>query len=271
MSERRQRARQTMQSRLAARSPVLFRVFARIFERTLRKNFHTVRVANCPVESVLHSPQLVIFTNHASWWDGVTFFYLAARLLAGRSVYAPIDSAMSNRYGFLLRVGAFGIEQQSPEGALHFLEAARIIFTDVRNVILVAAQGRFADCRERPLRLAAGIGRLVEIAPDACFLPLAIEYTHWLEKQPELLLRFGNVIAGRELSDMRPSLRLATLEQALTSAMDSLALDAIARDASAFDTVMSGRGGIHPIYDLWRRALALLTGRSYSPEHGASP
>jgi hypothetical protein len=271
MSERRQRARQTMQRRLAARSPIMFRIFAAIFKRTLRKNFHAVRIANCPVASVLQCPQLVIFSNHAAWWDGVTFLYLADRLLSGRSVYTPIDSAMSGRYGFVGRVGAFGVEQHCPEGALHFLEASRIILADVRNVLLVTAQGRFADCRERPLKLEPGVAHVVDLAPQACFLPLAIEYTHWVEKQPELLLRFGNMIAGEELAGMRPSSRLAALEQALTETMDRLARASIARDESAFKTFISGRGGIHPIYDLWRRAVALLTGQAYTPEHGAPP
>jgi 1-acyl-sn-glycerol-3-phosphate acyltransferase len=271
MSERLQRARQTMQRRIAARSPIMFRIFARIFERTLRKSFHSVRVANCPLASVLQCPQLVIFSNHPAWWDGVTFLYLADRLLARRAVYTPIDSAMSERYGFVKRVGAFGVEQHSPKGALHFLEACKIIFADVRNVLLVTAQGRFADCRERPLKLESGIAHVVEIAPQSSLIPLAIEYTHWLENQPELLLRFGNVIAGRELAGMRPSSRLAVLEQALTETMDKLARDSIARDESAFETLISGRGGINPIYDLWRRGVALVTGRAYSPEHGAPP
>jgi 1-acyl-sn-glycerol-3-phosphate acyltransferase len=271
MSERRQRARQTMQRRVAARSPIMFRIFARIFERTLRKGFHAVRVANCPAASVLQSPQLVIFSNHPAWWDGVTFLYLADRLLAGRAVYTPIDSAMSTRYGFVGRVGAFGVEQHAPEGALHFLEACRIIFADVRNVLLVTAQGRFADCRERPLKLEPGIAHVVEIASQTSYLPLAIEYTHWLEKQPELLLRFGNLIAGSQLAGMRPSSRLAVLEQALTETMDALARDSIAREESAFETLISGRGGINPVYDLWRRGVAWLTGRAYSPEHGAPP
>jgi 1-acyl-sn-glycerol-3-phosphate acyltransferase len=271
MSQRRQRARQTMQRRLAARSPTLFRIFARIFERTLRKSFHAVRLANRPARSVLQSPQLVIFSNHPSWWDGVTFLYLADQLLKGRAVYTPIDHAMSSRYGFVGRVGAFGVEQHTAEGALHFLEACRILLADPGNVLLVTAQGRFADCRERPLNLDPGIAHVVELAPQTIYLPLAIEYTHWLEKQPELLLRFGSPIAAGELAGLRPPARRAALEQSLTETMDALAGDAIARNAPAFEILMSGRGGINPAYDLWRRAQALLSGRAYRGEHGASP
>jgi 1-acyl-sn-glycerol-3-phosphate acyltransferase len=271
MPERRLRARATMQRRIAARSPLLVRWFAWIFERTLRQGFHAVRLANRPAAATLASPQLVIYTNHPSWWDGVTFLYVADRLLAGRAAYTPIDHAMLGRYGFVGRIGAFGVEQHAVEGALHFIEACRILFADPSNVLLVTAQGRFADCRERPLRLVPGIAHIAEIAPEASYLPLAIEYTHWLEKQPELLLRFGRAISGSELAGLRPAARLATLEQGLTETMDALARDSIRRDDAAFEILISGKGGINPIYDAWRRSLALLTGRAYHADHGAPP
>jgi 1-acyl-sn-glycerol-3-phosphate acyltransferase len=271
MSERRRRARETMQRRLSARSPLFFSFFVRVFERTLRKNFNTVRMANRPSDEVLQYPQLVVFSNHPSWWDGVTFLYLAGRLFAGRNVFTPIDNAALGQYGFIGRVGAFGIEQQSAEGALHFLEACKIIFSDPRNLLLVTAQGRFSDCRERPLNLNPGIAHVTDIAPDALFVPLAIEYTHWVEKQPELLLRFGDAISATDIAEQRPGARLATLEQALTVTMDRLARDSIARDETAFDMLMSGGGGVHPLYDMWRRLIAFLSGGSYRPQHGAPP
>jgi len=271
MLERRQRAQATMQRRIAARSPMLFWLFARIFRRTLRHGVDAVRLANRPAAAVLEAPQLVIFCNHASWWDGITLMYLADRLLAGRVAFAPIDQAMLERYGFMGRIGAFGVEQHSMNGARNFLEACRIILADVRHVLVVTAQGRFADCRERPLRLEPGIAHILEVAPQASYLPLAIEYSYWLEKRPEVLLRFGRVIPAVELAGQRSSARLAVLERALTQTMDALAQDAIARNDAAFEILLVGEGGINFFYDLWRRALARLSGREFRPEHGAPP
>jgi 1-acyl-sn-glycerol-3-phosphate acyltransferase len=271
MSERRQRAQATMQRRIAARSSILFGLFAQVFRWTLRRDVHAVRLANRPAAAVLQAPQLVIYCNHSSWWDGITLMYLADRLLAGRVAYAPIDQAMLERYGFMGRIGAFGVEQRSMDGARHFLEACRIILADTRHVLVVTAQGRFADCRERPLRLEPGIAHLLEVAPQVNYLPLAIEYSYWLEKQPEVLLRFGQLIPAAGLADQRPLARLAVLEQALTQTMDALAQDVIARDDAAFETLMVGQGGINFFYDLWRRALARLSGREFRPEHGAPP
>jgi 1-acyl-sn-glycerol-3-phosphate acyltransferase len=271
MAKQRLTATETMRRRLAARSPFAVRFYVTIFERMLRKEFHAVRVANLPERTVFQRPQLVVYTNHPSWWEGVTFLFLAHRLLSDRKVYTPVDAAMVERYGFVGRIGGFGVEQGRRQGALHFLEACRLLFAEPRNALLVTAQGRFADCRERPLKLEAGIAHIAEIAPGATYLPLAIEYTHWLEKQPELLLRFGEAIPGSALAGKSTAARLDRLETALTESMDVLASQSIARDASAFQTLVAGRGGVNLVYDLWRRCTALLSGRTYQPSHGAPP
>jgi 1-acyl-sn-glycerol-3-phosphate acyltransferase len=271
MSTRRLTAKETMRRRLEARSSFAYRFYVAIFERMLRKEFHAVRVSNLPEEAVFQRPQLVIFTNHPSWWDGVTFLFVAHRLLNGRKAYTPVDADMIERYRFIGRIGGFAVEQGRPEGARHFIEACRMLFADARNALLMTAQGRFADCRERPLRLESGIAHIADLAPDATYLPLAIEYVHWLEKQPELLLRFGDPVPGRALRDMSIAERLVRLETALTQSMDLLASRSIARDGSAFQTLVAGRGGINLVYDLWRRSVALLSGRSYQPSHGAPP
>jgi 1-acyl-sn-glycerol-3-phosphate acyltransferase len=249
----------------------MLRFFTTVFNRTLRGGFHAIRVANLPDPAAFRAPRLVVFTNHPSWWDAVTFLFVAGRFLGGRPAYAPIDAAMIARYGFMARIGAFGVEQGSALGARQFLEACRLIFADPRAALFITAQARFADCRERPLRLAPGVAHIAELAPDATYLPLAIEYPHWLEKRPELLLRFGGPIDASELRDLPRAARLARLEAALTETMDVLARDSIARDASAFQTIVAGRGGVNPVYDLWRRANATLKGQSFRASHGAPP
>ena len=142
--------------------------------------------------------KLVIYLNHPSWWDGVAYVVLARRLMPGRIVYAPIDAAMLRRYPFLGQIGAFGVEQESPRGSAHFLASCRAALA-ADAPLMIAAQGRFADTRERPLNLRPGLAHLVDIEPDICFLPLALEYTFWNEKQPEMLIRFGAPTSAAEL------------------------------------------------------------------------
>ena len=60
----------------------------------------------------------------------------------------------------------------------------------------------------------------------------------------------------------------ARLEAALAAAMDRLADAARGRDPSAFTTLVAGRRGVNPVYDLWRRGRAALTGQTFDAGHG---
>ncbi len=127
---------------------------------------------------------------------------------------------------------------------------------------MVSAQGRFSDARERPLRLRPGLAHLAEGDPDLCFLPLALEYTFWDEKRPEMLFAFGPPLRAGELSGLSARERLARLEERLTATLDDLSAAAMSRDAGRFSTFVSGAGGIDPIYDAWRRLKAAVARQS---------
>ena len=101
------------------------------------------------------------------------------------------------------------------------------------------------------------------------FLPVALEYAFWLERRFEALVRFGDPIEGSSLSALRPRDRQGVLEAGLADTMDVLAADAIARDPTAFQVLLGGSGGIHPVFDAWLRLKALVSGRRYVAGHGA--
>jgi 1-acyl-sn-glycerol-3-phosphate acyltransferase len=210
---------------------------------------------------------LVVYSNHPGWWDPVVYALLARRLLPGFAGYGPIDAAMLRKYGFFERIGIFGIEPDTPRGASAFLRAAAEILAQPNRMLMLTAQGRFADPRERPLRLRPGVARLPETAPEARFLPLAIEYAFWTERGAEALVAFGPALRAADLLVLPRPARLARLEAALAATMDRLAADAIARDPSRFVPVLEGRAGIGGAYDLWRRARAALKGQRFDPAH----
>ena len=261
-------AQKSARARLASRSPLTFAFFARVFERTLRGGFHALRLLGDAPPELTHARKLVIYANHPSWWDGVAYVVMSKRLMPGRIVYAPIDAAMVLRYPFLARMGAFAVDQTTPRGAADFLAACGAALERDAPVI-VAAQGRFADVRERPLRLRPGLAHLVDKDPDLCFLPLALEYVFWNEKRPEMLIRFGAPLAARDLKAANAKERLAALESQLTQTLDDLSAAAMTRDPRLFTTLIDGAGGVNPVYDGWRRLKALARGRRFSPEHGA--
>lgn len=101
-------------------------------------------------------------------------------------------------------------------------------------MIWITAQGRFQDVRARPLGLRGGVARLPEIAPDALFVPLALEYAFWEERGGEAFAGFGAPVSGAELLALPRAERLARMEADLTATLDRLSADVIAREAARF-------------------------------------
>ena len=143
------------------------------------------------------------------------------------------------------RVGIFGVEMNSPRGAVQFVRTGEAVVRG-GGVLWVTPQGRFADTRERPLEFKAGLAavavRVAEAEGECGVLPLAIEYPFWDERLPEVLLQFGErvrVMRGEDAEAVQ-----ARLVGALEAAMEELKAKAMARDAEAFErSWCGGRGG----------------------------
>ena len=134
------------------------------------------------------------------------------------------------------------------------------------GLLLVNAEGRFRDVRQRPIQVAPGLAHLAKWAPAAQFTPLAIEYAFWDERRPNLLLRFGEPVSAQDVRDAGP----AALNRALACTMDALGADAASRDPARFTTLLAGQTQISPVYDSWRRVRALLQGRRFDPAHSSA-
>ena len=253
---------------LAQRSALWFGFFARAFRHAFRRDFHALRVSRSGPAPDPETPRLVLYANHPSWWDAVAFALLADTLFKGRAGFVPIDARMLRRYGFMARIGAFGVDLESPIGGAAFLATAQKLLDRPEGLLLVTAQGRFADVRERPVQLRPGLAHLAQRRPDATFVPLALDYAFWDERQPELLMRFGPPIPAASLLALAVPERSAALGRALEATMDGLAQEVIARDPAAFETLAAGRVGVGGVYDLWRRLQARRRGEQFSPAHG---
>ena len=238
------------------------------FTRYLHRHLDALRL---PHWSVLppadHPGPIVVYCNHPSWWDALLIIVLAGRLYPGRTSRAPFDAAMLARYRIFERIGAFGVDLDTPRGAAQFLAAARSILGSPEGMLWITAQGRFADARARPLNLRAGVARLAEITPDTLFVPLALEYTFWDERGAGAFAAFGTGVAGAELAALPRAERLARLEADLTATLDRLSADVISREPERFRVLIAGRKGVGGIYDLWRRYAARLSGRRFDPAH----
>lgn len=244
-------------------STFVLRFFRRLVRSYFQRHFRSVMLQGGEALRG-HAGPLIVFGNHSSWWDPMILVLLASELMPTARHYAPIDASALARYPILRRLGLFPVNLSSPRGAVEFLRRASAILSS-GGVLWITPQGRFADVRERPLRFRQGLGTLAVRLPSIPLIPLATEYTFWDERLPEALARFGEPVA---LAD-RGSAEIVTsaLEAELQSTMDSLVNASCARDASAFQTLLTGGRGTGGFYALGRRLRAFFAGHHFQPDH----
>ena len=251
-------------------SPWLLRWFTWYCRRYLRRHFHSLRVSRAGLPPHTTKRPLVIYSNHASWWDALVCLVLKDIVFPGHTAFAPIDAAMLERYKFFRYLGFFGVEQQSPRGAARFLRISEAVLRSPRNLLALTPQGSFADVRQRPVQFAAGIGHLAARVPHALFVPVAIEYVFWEERLPEILVRFGPAVdtRPREAGPFDAGGWTRLFEQKLADAQDALAAEAQRRRTNDFETLLRGGAGQGGIYDAWRAFRARCRGEAFHREHG---
>jgi len=254
-------------------SPLTLSMFQRYCERHLAFHLHAVRLSRShrPNLTGVRERPLIVYLNHASWWDPLVCLHLAAQLLPERRHFAPIDAETLARHRIFGRLGFFGIDAGNPRGARRFLQIAARIFEQPGATLWIAPGGRLADPRERPLQLAPGLGHLACRLRQGVLVPLAIEYPFWTARAPEALLRFGESIAIED-AGMRARDWTAGLAAQLEATQEALAAEALAREPARFETLLGGgapaAGGLQ---DLWRRFASRLRGRRFRPVPGAEP
>lgn len=251
-------------------SPWLLGWFTWYARRYLRKHFHSLRISRSGSAPGFRGQPLVIYSNHASWWDPLMCLVLKAHRFPERRAYTPIDAAALERYGILRKVGFFPVEQRSPRGAVQFLRTARAILQSPASLLAITPQSRFADVRERPVHFQGGLGLLASRLDRGVFVPFAAEYVFWEERLPEILVRFGEAVEvnGKTTSGGTAADWTKLFETKMQENQDALAREAQRRDPEDFQIVLRGGAGQGGVYDWWRSVVARCRGRSFQKEHG---
>ena len=238
-------------------SPLLS-AFLSYIDWRLSQQFHAIRILKTGrAPRVPIGRPLVVYLNHASWWDPLMMMWLGWRCYPGRPQYGPIEAAQLERYAFFKYLGVFGVEKGTLSGARRFLRVSEELLALEGAMLWLTPQGRFADVRERPLAFASGLAHLAMRRREALFVPLAIEYRFGQEQLPEIVLNFGAPLEGEQLAQDVHQVRLQ-LEGALSDAMDEIAGAASFGRTDVFETMLQGSGGASLAYDMWRRMKALL-------------
>ena len=237
--------------------------------RYLRRHFNSLRVTGMDISQAQLDRPLVIYSNHASWWDPLVALLFGTEFLPGKRVFAPMDAEALERYGFFKRLGAFAVQQGTRRGGVQFLRTARAILQESDHALWLTPQSRFADARERPVTFKAGIGHLPGLAREIHFVPLAMEFVYWEERLPEILVRVGEPYRAT-LGDraVKPEWWTEFFAGRLRETQDELAKQAQRRDPSEFRCLLRGRAGVGGVYDRWRRFKAGWRGEQFQAEHG---
>lgn len=244
-------------------SPLLFWAFsALIARRRLRKNFRALRIANLDRFPRGTNEPLIVYLNHPSWWDPLTCIALAPHLIGRRRFYGPIEEKSLQKYRTFRRLGLFPVEIDTPRGAAQFLRAASAVLRQ-GDVLGLTPQGRFTDARTRPPALKTGLGalltRMQRTGSRVTVVPLALEYTFWDERLPEILVNVGEPILPGDVSDNpRATFSSAAewthlLDQWLATTQDELASLALTRSPASFQTLLEGGRGEAGFYGMWQR------------------
>ncbi len=252
-------------SELVPPSRRLLSLFSIYLHWYLGRHFRAVRLANSSRFPRKAGP-LIVFANHASWWDPLACIVTSRYFLPNASHYGAMDAAALKHYGFLRKLGLFPLQTGTRRGAAQFLKDAKEIVSTPDSVLWITPEGRFTDVRTRPIIFRPGLAAVVARLGACTLVPLAFEYTFWDERLPEILVSCGQpieVAEGRSTEEW--SEHLAT---ALADTSDELAALSMLRDPERFETILSGRIGISGIYEGWKRFTAFMTGRDYQGSHG---
>ena len=250
-------------------SPRLVRLFGRYCRGFIRRHFHSVRTLESHrLPGAFPDLSVTVFINHSSWWDPLFCLFLAHAHFPGRDAFGPIDAAALARYRMLARLGFFGVERGDARDVVSFLRTATAILQSPKRMLWLTPQGEFADARKRPAELQRGIAHLAARVAPAVFIPLAIEYSFWEERLPEVLLAWGTPIFT---ANHRDSCGVDDWSEAfargLTDTQDALAAAAQRREPAEWSIALRGGRGTSRIYDGWRAFRAGIAGRSFRADH----
>ncbi len=247
--------------------------------RYIRKHFHALALNQQQLQAVAIQPtdRLVVYANHASWWDPLVAMYSAKHMFSDFTFYAPIDASALEKYRIFGKLGFFPVEQETFQGAKQFLDVSLRLLEQPGTSIWITPEGRFVDARDHSAEFMPGIAHLAHSLQRRClnssirtwFIPIAIEYTFWEERLPEILVWFGRPqLVAQSETFVSKAEWAERLMASLRESQQRLAKAAINRDESVFQVLLSGRAGTSRVYDPWRRFWARITGKPLDFQHG---
>lgn len=244
----------------------LLNPFLRYVRYYVRRHFQGLHLLNAAKAEGLEGWPILICMNHPSWWDPLLALYLSRRFFPQREHYGPIASEGLNKYQFFEKLGFFGIDPKTRAGAAHFLQIGRGVLGRADAALWVTAQGQFTDVRVRPLQLQAGVAHLAHKTPRFVMLPIALEYSFWVDRKPEAFACIGDPVMVEDGSARTTDEWLRAFTTALAETQRVLSETVQSRRREAFECVFHSKAGVGGMYDLWQALKSAARGKSLRSE-----
>ena len=244
----------------------LLRAFVSYCRYYVRRHFQGFHLLNTGKAKSLEGWPLLVCLNHPGWWDPLFALYLSQLFFPSREHRGPIAMEGLEKFQFFAKLGLFGIDPKTREGAAEFLRVGRAVLNRTDAAFWVTVQGRFTDVRVRPIELQAGVAHLVRGSSRVVVLPVALEYAFWVDRKPEAFACVGDPIFVEGGSVHRTGEWVDILSHALEATQSTLSEQVQNRNLEAFETVFHGKSRVGGVYDLWQALKSITGGRSLHSE-----
>ena len=178
-------------------SPLANAGFSTVFRPWMKRRFSTVSVTT-PRAQVFRDVPLMLAANHVSWWDGFLLIELQRLLRPGAPFHTIMLESELRQHPFLRRIGAIGIDPQSPSTVLAAIrELTQRVEERPDSVIFFFPQGRIWPSFRRPLGFKRGIEVFCQ-AIDSVVIPVAIHIEPLNRIAPHAFVHAGEPLRDRD-------------------------------------------------------------------------
>ena len=234
-------------------------LFVGLLRPQLRASFHTVnlRFARGLNQGAIndHDPgaavPVIYVANHSSWWDG----HLAALMnheLFHRHAFTIMEESQLQRYKFFRYSGCFSVDRHGGRSMIESLAYASNCLNAPNRALLIFPQGEMLAHDTRPLKLFAGLARIIQPLKRVRLIPVAFRLEFIGEALPDAFISLGpaldisgaSLIGKQLVKDF-----LGRITVALTSELDCMTRDIRERNFEDFTVILSGATSINRWWD----------------------
>ncbi len=173
-------------------------IFIPYMNRLLKKHFSNFFIVN-EFPEIPANAGLIITPNHISWWDGFFAEYAFSKYI-NRKIHLMMLEEQLKKYWFFKKLGTYSINPQNSKSIIETSVYTKAVIEDSSNYVVLYPQGEIEPFEKKPLLLKKGLKFFINgIENDFYILPAGFKIQYYNEKNPAILVRFGNLLSGNDV------------------------------------------------------------------------